>query len=109
VRGLKGKTYLEKCAELGIETLEDRRRSQDMVLVHKFLTEKTGTELFQRKASQHRTRQMAGGLGLSVRYSRTDPRKYSFAMRTVEPWNNLPESVKEAPSGEAFRSRLKRL
>jgi hypothetical protein len=109
VSGLKGKTYLEKCAELGIETLEDRRRSQDMVLVHKFLTEKTGTELFQRKASQHRTRQMAGGLGLSVRYSRTDPRKYSFAMRTVEPWNKLPESVKEAPSGEAFRSRLKRL
>jgi hypothetical protein len=27
VSGLKGKTYLEKCAEMGIETLEDRRRT----------------------------------------------------------------------------------
>jgi hypothetical protein len=25
VSGLKGKTYLEKCAELGIETLEEAR------------------------------------------------------------------------------------
>jgi hypothetical protein len=70
---------------------------------------KNRTELFQRKASQHRMRQMAGGLGLSVRYSRTDPRKYSFAMRTVEPWNKVPDSVKEAPSGKEFRSRLKHL
>jgi hypothetical protein len=46
VSGLKGKTHLEKCAELGIETMEDRRRGQDTVLVHKFLKEITGTELF---------------------------------------------------------------
>ncbi len=44
---MKEKAYLEKFAKLGIEALEDRRRGQDMVLVHKFLTEKTGTKLFQ--------------------------------------------------------------
>jgi hypothetical protein len=31
VSRLKGKTYLEICDELGIKTLEERRRGQDMV------------------------------------------------------------------------------
>jgi hypothetical protein len=52
---------------------------------------------------------MAGELGLSVRYARTDPKKYSFDMRTIKPWNKLPGSIKEAPNGEAFRSNLKQL
>jgi hypothetical protein len=52
---------------------------------------------------------MAFELGLSVRYARTNPRKHSFGMRKIEPGNKLPDSVKEAPSGEAFRTRLKQL
>jgi hypothetical protein len=39
--GLKGSTYEEKCAKLGLKTLEERRGGQDMALVHKFLTEGT--------------------------------------------------------------------
>jgi hypothetical protein len=35
VSGLKGKSYEERCAELGLETLETRRIKQDMSLVHK--------------------------------------------------------------------------
>ena len=41
ISGLKGATYEEKCAELGLKTLEERRGGQDMALVHKFLTEQT--------------------------------------------------------------------
>ncbi len=37
VAGLKGTTYLEKCAELGLETLEKRRADQDLALVYKFV------------------------------------------------------------------------
>jgi ribonuclease P/MRP protein subunit RPP40 len=36
VAGLKGANYLEKCAELGLETLEKRRNDQDLALVYKF-------------------------------------------------------------------------
>jgi ribonuclease P/MRP protein subunit RPP40 len=43
VSGLKGTTYQEKCKELGIKTLLERREAQDMSLVHKFLTEKSGS------------------------------------------------------------------
>jgi hypothetical protein len=34
--------YLEKCAELGLETLEKRRNDQDLALVYKFVTKKDG-------------------------------------------------------------------
>jgi len=40
--GLKGENYQEKCAELGLETLEKGRETrQDMTLVYKFMTEKS--------------------------------------------------------------------
>jgi hypothetical protein len=50
--------------------------------------------------------QAAGGHGLSVQYARTEPRKYSFAVRTVEKWNNLPDNIKSALNGEVFRNRM---
>jgi hypothetical protein len=108
VAGLKGTGYLEKCAELGLDTLEKRRQDQDMALVHKFVTQPSpaGQAMFN---IQHgaRTRQAAGGHGLAVQYARIDTRKYSFAVRSVECWNRLPETVKTAENGEAFRRRLK--
>jgi ribonuclease P/MRP protein subunit RPP40 len=113
VSGLKGTTYQEKCKELGLNTLLERGDAQDMSLVpvHKFLTEKSGSDMFRQIAANGRagTRQAAGGHGLSVQYARTDPRKYSFAVRTVEKWNRLPEEVKSAPTGKAFKEKLKRL
>jgi hypothetical protein len=44
-------TYMEKCAELGLKNYE-RRAAQDMVLVHKFLTEKGESRLFQSLSGQ---------------------------------------------------------
>jgi hypothetical protein len=110
VSGLKGNTYKEKCAELGLKTLEERRTAQDMALVHKFLTERGESGLFKRTSDQQRsrTRQAAGEHGLCVQYARTDPRKNSFAIRTVETWNRLPETVKSAENGEKFRARFKK-
>jgi hypothetical protein len=37
VPGLAGKTYEERSAELGLETLEERRDQADMALVHKIM------------------------------------------------------------------------
>ncbi len=104
VSGLKGTTYKEKCKELGLQTLEDRRERQDMALVHK-------TDMFRQMAANGRagTRQAAGGHGLSVQYARTDTRKYSFEVRTVEKWNRLPDDVKSAPNGAIFRHKMGQL
>jgi hypothetical protein len=67
--------------------------------------------MFRQTAANGRagTRQASGGHGLSVQYARTGPRKYSFAVRTVEKWNNLPDDVKSAPNGEVFRTRMGKL
>jgi hypothetical protein len=96
VSRLKGKHIRGKCAELGLKTLEERRTAQDMVLVHKFLTEKGDSGLFQRMFNQQRsrTRQAAGEHVLCVQYARTDPRKHSVAKRTVKRWNRLPDTIK---------------
>jgi hypothetical protein len=104
-------TYEEKCSELGLKTQKERRDGQDMALVHKFLTEQTGTDLLRLTAAQDRarTRKAAGEHGLSAKFSRTDPRKYSFAVRTVENWNKLPEDVKTFRNSEFFTNRLKKL
>jgi hypothetical protein len=83
-----------------------KRADQDLALVHKFVTKKDGQTLFNQQSGA-RTRQAAGGHGLTVQYARTDPRKHSFAVRTVEPWNRLPESVRAAETGESFKRRLR--
>ena len=44
-----------------------------------------------------------------MQYARTDPRKYSFAVRTVEDWNRLPEEVKTSRNGEEFKNKMKKL
>jgi hypothetical protein len=106
VNGLQGTTYLEKCRELSLKSLEERRNSQDMALVHKFQKEKTGTDLFQRTAAKLNTRkrQAAGEDGLRVQYARTDSIKFSFTMRTVEPWNKLAEEIKTAQTERLLKA-----
>jgi hypothetical protein len=42
----------------------------------------------------------------AVQYARTDIRKHSFAVRVVEKWNHLPDSVKIAPNKESFKRGL---
>ena len=110
VAGLASTDYKERCFELGLDTLEDRRRDQDMALVHKLLIDGQGQDIFKMAGTNEngvRTRRAAATYGLTTQFARTDIRKYSFGVRVVEEWNKLPESVKQAPSKEAFKSRLK--
>jgi hypothetical protein len=62
--------------------------------------------MFRLTAAQDRarTRKAAGEHGLSVQFARTDPRKYSFAVRTVENGNKLPEDVKTSETAKSSRT-----
>ena len=44
---------------------------------------------------------------LSVKNTRVNPSKYSFFIRIVKEWNNLPKYVVEAESFKVFKARLK--
>jgi hypothetical protein len=46
---------------------------------------------------------------LTKQYARRNIRINSFAVRVVEPWNQLPDSIKQAESKEAFKRALKQL
>jgi len=110
VAGLKSKEYNERCAELGLESLEQRRKNQDLALVHKLLQDGQGSEMFEMARSNKgsvQTRRAVSTHGLTTQYSRTHIRKYSFGVRTVEAWNKLPDHVRQAPNKEIFKSRLK--
>jgi hypothetical protein len=112
VAGLRGSDYEERCAELGLETLEERRQSQDMALVHKMMNNGQGARMFEFARNDDngvRTRRAAATHGLVVQFARTDIRKYSFAVRVVEPWNRLPDTLKKAASKEAFKREWKLL
>jgi hypothetical protein len=71
------------------------------------MAQQSESELFVKTGHERaRTRQTAGEHGLAIQFARTDPRKYSSAVRSVDHWNKLPEKKRASPSGESFKRRL---
>jgi len=108
VAGLKGRTYMERCVELGLDTLESRRHDQDLSLVFRLLSQGGGGVLqLAGEREGARTRQAAGHNSLVGQFARTDVRKNYFSVRVVEGWNSLPDSVRAADNQDAFKRGLK--
>jgi hypothetical protein len=88
-----------------METLEERRRKQDLKLVHSILTGrgKIKYETVFEKANNRegpRTRNTESQNNLKLPMARTELRKNSFAVRTINQWNNLPEELKGCENTE---------
>ena len=47
---------------------------------------------------------ISSNMNLTMPKSRLDVRKYSFSHRVVSPWNNLPNTVKQAESVNSFKN-----
>ncbi len=69
-----------------------------MGLVFKMLSEKEPSEIFTMASGTVRTRQATGTKKFVPNFARTDPRKFSFSVRTVERWNRLPDDVNRQPT-----------
>ena len=81
-----------------------------MTLVHKYV--KNDRQDLYTLASNNRgarTRRPAGEKCLVKQFARTDIRKSSFAVRIVDTWNQLPESVRAEEKLPPFRRKLKGL
>jgi hypothetical protein len=110
VSGLKGTTYEERCEELGIQTLKERRQKQDLTLAHKFVVGGLeGGDMFHRLDQPGRitTRQAGDPGSLATKYARTDTRKYSFGLRVTEAWNKLDSETRNSATSKQFKARLK--
>jgi hypothetical protein len=113
VSGLNGRNYEERCSELGIQTLKQRREDQDMAQVFRYskgIGNIDAERLFERAAMQEGpvTRQSGDRENFKIPAARLDVRKNSFAVRTVQHWNELPAKIKSAKDCQAFKRELKR-
>lgn len=100
--------YEERCQQLGLQTLEDRRTRGDVIETFKLLH---GYEdiPFSRffKLSNRNLR------GHSLKLAKPDHwrsnlKGHWFAIRVIDKWNALPESVVTAPTIATFKARYDR-
>ena len=100
--------YEERCKHLGLQTLQNRRMRGDMIetykLIHGF-EDIPYTKFFQRNTNNLR--------GHSLKLSKPDHWRTTlkgnwFAIRVIDPWNALLESVVTAPTIATFKARYDR-
>jgi hypothetical protein len=111
ISGLRAKNYLDKCKELGIETLAERRERHDMIQTYKILNGVGNIDysdvMEKINRENGRTRLAAGHDNLVLKQARTDVRKNSFFVRVVQKWNSLPDEVKKSKNADEFKRRIK--
>ena len=113
IGGLRGVTYEERLAELGLQSLEDRRAEADMVMTYKVLTGKVRVDRdswfkLAAPAAQQQTRAAADPLRLQKPRARLDIRDKFFTVRVIDKWNQLPLSSRAVPTVTRFRTALRR-
>ena len=113
ISGLAGSTYSEKLEEIGLMSLEMRRRRNDMIQVFKILEgyDNVNPDTWFRKASENSlrsTRQSVDPTNLLKPKVKTELRSNFFSVRIVNEWNHLPLEIKMAPSLSLFKSNLDR-
>ncbi len=64
VAGLRAKDFRERCIELGLDTLEERRQNQDLALAHKMVQNHSTLLQPIRGENRVRTRHAAAAHGL---------------------------------------------
>ena len=106
IRGLELLPYEERLRDLGLFSLEKRRRRDDLINVYKYLKcgrQRNLANLFSVVCGD-RTR--GNGHKMDHRKFRTNMRKNFFMVRVTEHWTRLPREVVESPSLEMFKARL---
>ena len=113
ISGLSGRSYDEKCKEVGLESLETRRERQDLFEAYKIIHsgEQNGERKILVRATARAgtvTRTAADPWKLDVPRSRLDIRKNNFSARVTEKWNLLPATTKAAVNLTVFKNALQR-
>ena len=107
ISGLASRDYNERLAELGLETLEERRHRMDMAQVYKIVTgkDKVKSETWFTMAREglRQTRGNAHPLSLRQERSRLDVRRNFFSQRVVDGWNKVPAVIKDVKTVNIFK------
>ena len=110
VTNLKGRTYEERLAELGMVTLETRRKRGDLIQAYKVLSGKddvdSGTWFSSPETGGPCTRATSGLLNVQRNEGRLDIRKNFWSVRVCDSWNRLPDEVKCQGTTNGFKNAL---
>ena len=111
ITGLKGKTYLEKLHELGLLTLDQRRKRFDLIQTFKIIRGYDKVEAdtwFNLVGSEvaRPTRLTAYKDNIIPKHSRMNLRQNFYSNRVANQWNSLPPDIKEAKSINIFKNLL---
>ena len=91
--GFKSLDYKTRLLRLGLDSLEMRRLQQDLIYTYKILfghVNVDANDFFVLSSSVHSSFTRGHRYKLFPRCNRLDSRKYFFAERVLNPWNNLP-------------------
>ena len=111
ITGLRGTSYEEKLQELNMPSLMDRRKEIDMVQTYKMVNnvDTDNSEMWFERADIRRvTRNNAVRHNLVPKRGQHEYRRNSFSHRVIEAWNNLPVTVRDAPSVSSFKRQYRR-
>ena len=112
VSNLQGKSYEERLAELGMVTLETRRKRGDMIQTFKIMsgtddvrpeTWFTLANTVEREGATH-TRSTTNNYTIKENWANTDIRRNFFSLRVIKPWNDLPDQVKSVSTVDSFKN-----
>ena len=112
IGGLTADNYEDKLKELGLDTLEERRKRFDMVQVYRILHRKDRVSeetWFRRTVNEHNrtTRQSADILNLYKPPCVSELRRTFFSQRVIDQWNQIPLEIRQSTSVKSFKEAMK--
>ena len=115
VTNFKGRTYQEKLAKAGMVTLEERRKRGDLMQAYRVFSGVDDVDpsiwfnMDKPREGEVTTRQRRGHLNVKRGEGKGDLRKNFWSQRVIDPWNGLPNQVKQAESLDAFKNGIDNL
>ena len=119
VSNLKSRSYEERLLELGLDSLEERRKRGDLLMAYRVhsgkdnVDPKTWFTMSKPEGDNRATRRQAGyqNVDLPEWNGETDSETDShfWSVRVCDPWNDLPDSVKMAETVEVFKNSVDNL
>ena len=109
ISGMASHDYKDRLAELGMETLEERRHRMDnghgpsVPDCHGKDKVKSESWFTMAREGQRQTRGNAHPLSLKKQRARLEVRRNFFSHRVVDGWNNIPSVIKDTRTVTSFK------
>ena len=111
VTNLKSQTYEGRLQDLGLDSLQERRKRGDLITAYKALTGKDHVDpttwfTIYGQGGAAITRRQAGHLNVEPPVWDGELRRNFWSVRVCDAWNSLPDKVKSTETLNAFKNAV---